>query len=187
MLSQCWKLSVRLRATATSKLPFAIFEDDGAGRRRRGRAIPAQCQTGRKTKCSYTSCGFICQLSVFFGNFTLDAARSVAKTDGIDDDAVMAALASLVSKSMLTLDTSNIATRYRLLDATRTYAQEKLAASPNAAVIAGRYACYFLDLLQDIEDGPDSTLAQLVDQFGNIRGALNGASPIEATVRSVSL
>jgi predicted ATPase/DNA-binding winged helix-turn-helix (wHTH) protein len=114
----------------------------------------------------------LCRLSAFSGNFTLDAARSVAATDETDDAAIIPALASLVAKSMLTLNTSSVSARYRLLDATRAYAQEKLAASSGADITARNHACYFLALLKRIGDGSIDDLSAIADQFGNIRGAL---------------
>jgi predicted ATPase/DNA-binding winged helix-turn-helix (wHTH) protein len=112
------------------------------------------------------------RLSVFFGNFTLEAAWSVARTEQVDDAALMAVFASLVAKSMLTLNTSNPSARYRLLDTTRVYAQEKLAASGEAEATAQRHATYFLHLLERLGDGSSENLSAIADQFGNIRGAL---------------
>ena len=114
----------------------------------------------------------LCRLSTFLGSFTLDAARSVAAKDSVDDAAVMAALASLVAKSMVTLDTSRSSARYRLLDTTRAYMQEKLAASEGVEATARRHARYFLELLERTGDEPGDTLSEIADQFGNIRGAL---------------
>jgi predicted ATPase len=114
----------------------------------------------------------LCRLSVFFGNFTLEAGWSVAKTEQVDDAALMEVFASLVAKSMLTLSTSNSSARYRLLDTTRAYAQEKLAASADAEATAERHATYFLHLLERLGDNSGENLSATADQFGNIRGAL---------------
>ncbi|MBR1119901.1 helix-turn-helix transcriptional regulator [Bradyrhizobium lablabi] len=114
----------------------------------------------------------LCRLSVFFGGFTLEAARAIARTEETDDHAVMAALASLVAKSMLTLDSSKPSARYRLLDVTRAFAQEKLAAGGKAEMMARRHACYFLELLERLGDNPDESLPAVADQFGSVRSAL---------------
>lgn len=111
------------------------------------------------------------RLSVFVGPFSLEAARSIVGFDETDDNNIMASLASLVAKSMLVLTTGPQSSRYRLLDATRAYAQEKLAARAEAAMMARRHACYFLELLEHMEDDPED-LSAITDQFGNIRGAL---------------
>ena len=112
------------------------------------------------------------RLSVFVGNFTLEAARSIAGSEETDDDAIMATLASLVAKSMLALNTGSQATRYRLLDTTRAYAQEKLAATADGRTLAQRHACYFIGLLESMGDETDPRLSEIADQVGNIRGAL---------------
>ena len=60
-----------------------------------------------------------------------------------DSAEVTEALAALVDKSLVTLDTTaNM--RYRLLDTTRAYAWQKLAESDEHARIARRHAEYFV-------------------------------------------
>ncbi|MCA1455635.1 winged helix-turn-helix domain-containing protein [Bradyrhizobium sp. BRP22] len=117
------------------------------------------------------------RVSVFAGTFTLEAARSVAGTDGADDGKVIAAVASLVAKSMLVASASGMSTRYRLLDTARAYALERLAVSTDADATARRHACYFLHLLQGIGNSSTTSpelnsFAAIADQFGNIRAAL---------------
>jgi predicted ATPase len=112
------------------------------------------------------------RLSVFSGDFTLEAARSVAAAEEADDAAIMTALAGLLAKSMLTPGTSSPTARYRLLDTTRAYAQEKLAGGPDADATARRHALYFLQLLEHVNDNSSGNLSAISDKFGNIRGAL---------------
>jgi predicted ATPase/DNA-binding winged helix-turn-helix (wHTH) protein len=112
------------------------------------------------------------RLSVFVGNFTLEAARSIAASEETDDDTIMAALASLAAKSMLTLNTGSQSTRYRLPDTTRSYAQEKLAGRADGRTMAQRHASYFLGLLESMGDETDQHLSAIADQVGNMRGAL---------------
>ena len=114
----------------------------------------------------------LCRLSVFLGDFTLEAARSVASAEEAGEAAIMAALGSLVAKSMLTLSTSTATARYRLLDTTRLYAQEKLGGGPDADVTARHHALYFLQLLERVNDSPSESLSAIGDQLSNIRGAL---------------
>jgi predicted ATPase/DNA-binding winged helix-turn-helix (wHTH) protein len=114
----------------------------------------------------------LCRLSVFFGNFTLEAARLVAAAEDPDDAMIMAALASLVGKSMLTLCTGSSSPRFRLLDTTRVYAQDKLAASADPDATARSHARYFLRLLEGVGDSSSDGLAAISDQSGNIRAAL---------------
>ncbi|WP_454631485.1 ATP-binding protein [Bradyrhizobium cenepequi] len=117
------------------------------------------------------------RVSVFAGTFTLEAARSVAGAEDADDGQVIAAVASLVAKSMLAASTSGTSTRYRLLDTARAYALERLAASMDADATARRHACYFLHLLRGIGNGSTAAseskgFAAIADQLGNIRAAL---------------
>jgi predicted ATPase/DNA-binding winged helix-turn-helix (wHTH) protein len=65
------------------------------------------------------------RLSVFAGIFTLEAARSVAAGNDVDDALVISAMDDLVAKSLVTADTSDAITHFRLLDTTRAYASEK--------------------------------------------------------------
>ncbi|MBC9876834.1 tetratricopeptide repeat protein [Bradyrhizobium sp. INPA01-394B] len=114
----------------------------------------------------------LCRLSVFVGGMTLDAARSIA-SDTEDDDAILAIIDGLAAKSMLALNTGSQPPRYRLADSTRAYAQEKLAASGDAAAISRRHACYFLDLLEKVGGKPGRDFAAVAEEFGNVRAALN--------------
>lgn len=111
------------------------------------------------------------RLSVFIGSMTLDAARSIAAGTE-DDDAILAIIDGLVAKSMLALNTGSEPPRYRLADSTRAYAQEKLAASGDAAAISRHHACYFLDLLEKVGGEASRDLAAVAEEYGNVRAAL---------------
>lgn len=67
------------------------------------------------------------RLSVFAGGWTLDAARGVISGDQIDEDAIFNELASLVDKSLVSVDFEQAEARYRMLESARQYAEEKLA------------------------------------------------------------
>jgi predicted ATPase/DNA-binding winged helix-turn-helix (wHTH) protein len=142
------------------------------------RTAPARHRTLRATiewsfnLLSKSERTILCRLSVFSGNFTLEAAQSVATTNEVDDTPMMVALAGLVSKSMLALSSGNRAVRYRLLDTTRAYALEKLATTADLDATTRRHARYFLHLLESFREGPGESLATILDQFGNIRAAL---------------
>jgi len=66
------------------------------------------------------------RLSVFAGSWTLDAAREVGSGDPIDEEAIFDELASLVDKSLVSVDFARSEPRYRMLESTRHYAVEKL-------------------------------------------------------------
>ena len=69
------------------------------------------------------------RLCAFAGEFTLQAAESVAADDDIDGKQVVVGVANLVAKSLAAADTSGATTRYRLLDTTRAYVLARLARS----------------------------------------------------------
>jgi predicted ATPase/class 3 adenylate cyclase len=69
------------------------------------------------------------RLSVFVDGFSEEGAIAAAVGDGIDAEDVMDLLILLVDKSLVNADMTGAATRYRMLEATRHYAREKLKAS----------------------------------------------------------
>jgi len=68
--------------------------------------------------------------------------------NGIDGIQIVGAVASLVAKSLVTADTNDPTTRYRLLDTTRAYALGKLMESSETDETARRHAIYFRDFLE---------------------------------------
>ena len=87
------------------------------------------------------------RLSVFAGSFTLEAARSVAGGNDDDDALIISAMVGLVTKSLVSADTSHATAHFRLLDTTRAYASQKLVESGEADRIAHRHAVYYRELL----------------------------------------
>ncbi|MEO8739069.1 MAG: winged helix-turn-helix domain-containing protein [Casimicrobiaceae bacterium] len=67
------------------------------------------------------------RLAVFAGSFRLDVAQAVASGNDLDQWAALDALAALVDKSLVQLE-GNDPPRYRLLETTRIYSSELLAA-----------------------------------------------------------
>jgi len=117
------------------------------------------------------------RLAIFVGIFTLDAARSVTTCEDIDENDIVGAVASLVSKSLVTVDSTDPTTRFRLLDTTRAYALEKLTGGGEEARTAERHANYFLEVLTS-ENGtsvasPDIGYSRVATLYlANIRAAL---------------
>jgi predicted ATPase len=117
------------------------------------------------------------KLSVFVGNFSLEAARSVASGTDANEDRVVTDLAGLVAKSLVAVDASQATTPYRLLDTTRTYARGKLIDSGDAERTSLQHAVYFLELLEQASAGPPSAsdgkvFSNFVVHLGNVRAAL---------------
>ena len=91
----------------------------------------------------------LCRLSVFAGEFSLDAAVAVA--GHADPLFAVDHVADLVAKSLVVADTSGSSVRYRLLDTTRLYGLEKLRGSGELPDTARRHAEYLRRLFAEAE------------------------------------
>ena len=116
------------------------------------------------------------RLSVFVGGFTLPMAQEVAAGDDLADADLLEALASLVAKSLVTVQAAPAAT-YRLLDTTRAYALDQLRAAGEFSVVVRRHAeLMYAQLAQARDEGSAfhqaDAYARLRDQIGNVRTAL---------------
>ncbi len=85
------------------------------------------------------------RLAVFAGGWTLEAAEAVCSFEPFEPEQIPDLLASLVDKSLVTVDFSNGEARYRFLETIRAYALEKLAASLDSAMIPRRHAEWAAD------------------------------------------
>lgn len=120
------------------------------------------------------------RLAIFPGSFTVDAAASVVCEDVIDEFAVIDLLGQLVARSLVVVDATDIATRYRLLETTRAYALEKLAEGREAGLMARRHAQYFRDLLRpapsdQMRMSNAAWRATYLPELDNVRAALDWA------------
>src|SRR5580692_9474643 len=121
----------------------------------------------------------LCRLSVFVGNFTLQAAGSVASETEVDDADVIDAVTSLVAKSLISTTVINESTYYRLLDTTRAYAAAKLAGRGEADRIARRHTIFYAKFLERDEIIQsvfgEHNLSGYALHIGNVRAALGWA------------
>ena len=92
-------------------------------------------------------------LSVFVGAFSLEAAQFVAAGNILEREQVAEAIAGLVSKSLITVETSHTGALYRLLDTTRAYILAKMLDSGERNTIARRHAIYCCEFLACAEIG----------------------------------
>jgi predicted ATPase len=69
------------------------------------------------------------RLGVFVGGFTMEAASKVAAGEALDEVQVIDAVASLVAKNLVAIEPNGEVARYRLLETTRMYALDQLAAA----------------------------------------------------------
>jgi predicted ATPase/DNA-binding winged helix-turn-helix (wHTH) protein len=115
------------------------------------------------------------RLSIFVGPFTLEAAEAIASDDELDAAQVVDAVGALVSKSLVSVGSDRTAW-YRLLDATRAYANAKLTSSDEAEPVARRHAAYFCGLLERANSSSsgrnDGAGAVPLEHLGNARAAL---------------
>src|SRR5580692_5343786 len=121
----------------------------------------------------------LCGLSVFVGNFTRQAAGSVAAETETNEAEIIDAVASLVAKSLISTTVINGSAYYRLLDATRAYAIAKLAERGEADRIARRHAIYYSKFLEHDETIQslfgEHGLSGYAPHIGNVRAALGWA------------
>jgi predicted ATPase/DNA-binding winged helix-turn-helix (wHTH) protein len=121
----------------------------------------------------------LCRLSIFVGDFTLQAICSVASDGESDELDVVASVVSLVGKSLASTNIINGSIYYRLLDTTRAYAATKLANRDEAAGIARRHASFFSEFLQRDEivqsKFGEHDLSGYALYIGNVRAALEWA------------
>jgi len=117
------------------------------------------------------------RLSVFVGDFTLEAARSVAAE--ADEASAAEAIASLLAKSLISRTELHGSTYYRLLEMARIFAQARLAERGEADRIARRHAAAFSgflahDQLVQSRFGQHD-LSAYAGHVGNVRAALEWA------------
>ncbi|MEX3842901.1 winged helix-turn-helix domain-containing protein [Paraburkholderia sp. BR10882] len=120
------------------------------------------------------------RLGIFPGIFSLASAAAVVGDENLPYPSVIDAVASLVSKSMLSANVANDPLRYRLLDTTRDYARRKLADANELDLVSRRHAGHFHDLYARVTDcwnrPPDIRwLANHIPTIDDVRAALNWA------------
>jgi predicted ATPase/DNA-binding winged helix-turn-helix (wHTH) protein len=89
------------------------------------------------------------RVAIFIGHFTLEAALAVSEEGGSDRSEIEGAVENLVNKSLLEIRITPRGMSYRLLDTTRSYALEKLAASGEHPSIAARHANLSMQLTEN--------------------------------------
>jgi predicted ATPase/DNA-binding CsgD family transcriptional regulator len=122
------------------------------------------------------------RLSAFAWSFDLAAARHVVACAQVPDDQVGDVLAALVDKSVVLLADEDAAggtggARFRLPDAVREYAAERLARGDQDWGGRQRHASWYLKLAQDlghhlVADDQPIRLARLRAEHANLRAAL---------------
>jgi len=120
------------------------------------------------------------RLGIFRSQLTLEAAVAVLEGADCPRDQVPELISQLVAKSLLQAEPSEEQVRYRLLDITRAYAREKLAASGELQQISKRHAllaCDIAELARNEWEQIDTSrwLARYGCYLADIRAALDWA------------
>jgi non-specific serine/threonine protein kinase len=124
------------------------------------------------------------RLSIFAGGFTLEGANAVMSDQGCTASALPEQIANLVAKSLVTVDGSAPAGRWRLLETIRAYALELLAQSGETEQVARRCAEFFRDLVRPAMHGSQvqptvGDMARYGREIDNVRAALDWSfSPV---------
>jgi predicted ATPase/DNA-binding winged helix-turn-helix (wHTH) protein len=118
------------------------------------------------------------RLSIFAGDFPLEAAVAVAADPGPSE--IVDHVANLVGKSLVAADPRGEGAQYRLLDTTRLYALEKLKSSGELQQIARRHAEYYCAVFAHADAESESRpqaewLAIYGRHLDNVRAGLDWA------------
>jgi predicted ATPase len=121
------------------------------------------------------------QLGIFAGSFSLEAAQQLATDERADAWTVLDHLGALVDKSLVDVDPGENP-RYRMLETTRAFALERLAAGGATSQTMRRHAEVMLDIFSRLRRDvlhripPDRGAALLAPDLDNLRAALRWAS-----------
>jgi predicted ATPase/DNA-binding XRE family transcriptional regulator len=91
------------------------------------------------------------RLSIFASSFSLETATTVCADSRLAGDDILELLSALIARSMIMVDFSRGEARYHMLEATRQYALERLAASGEREGIAQRHALSSLRVAQRLD------------------------------------
>jgi predicted ATPase/class 3 adenylate cyclase len=125
---------------------------------------------------------FLRQLSVFAGNWTLEAAEDVCSGETIESYEVLDLLSQLVNKSLVVVieHSQSGETRYRLLETIRQYGRDRLLETGGADGLRERHLAYYVKLT--VQAGPELYhsnqvfwLNKLGEDLDNLRLALEWA------------
>jgi len=93
-----------------------------------------------------------CRLAVFAGGFELDSAEGIC-AGGLEPEALLDVIASLVDKSILIREEAGDVVRYRLLDTLRDYGLERLRESGEVEEMRRKHRDWYERLASDARSG----------------------------------
>ncbi len=123
------------------------------------------------------------RLSVFAGNFGVDAVEEVCASGELSRGQIFDTVVRLVDKSVITRDDSASGednaqpTRYKMLDTIREYGAEQLTASGEVADVRNRFIARYLKMARYfgehvVDDDQLDRLRELRREHANLRAAL---------------
>ena len=123
------------------------------------------------------------RLGVFAGGWTLESAEKICADERLATWDVLDALASLVDKSLVQVDTDVHPARYRLLESAKQYSLERQEAEESYQ-LRFRHAEHFAELIEKIGlqlEGADSLilLQRIESERENIRSAFEFAMSVD--------
>ncbi|MEU6659423.1 regulator [Streptomyces sp. NPDC046821] len=117
------------------------------------------------------------RLTVFSGQFDLDAAEYICGGDGLHADDVLDVLSELIAQSVVIRDEAGSAVRYRMLDSVRAYGAEWLEALGDAGRMRRRHRDWYMGLatwceLDWFSPRQAEVAARIEVELPNLRAAL---------------
>ena len=115
------------------------------------------------------------RLAVFFGGFDVDSAQALAGDAGMERYQVLDQLTLLVDKSLVVAEDTRHGTRYRLLEAVRQYAQEKLHEAREGDDVRIRHRDHYTAMAARLDaptgDSHQLRIEQADTEIDNLRAA----------------
>jgi predicted ATPase/class 3 adenylate cyclase len=126
------------------------------------------------------------RLAVFAGSWTIEAAESICRDEGLDASEILDVLSQLVSKSLVIMQPRADGGEFRMLETVREYAQERLDNADETVAVRTRHLHWYLDLAERAEKelgGADQAtwLRRLEREYENLRAALEWSKVDEST------
>jgi predicted ATPase len=118
------------------------------------------------------------RLAIFNGGYSLRAAHAISGEDDISHTTIDEMIVNLVEKSLVTASFADDEIQYRLLETTRAYGLERLAANGEVEDVSRRHAIYFRKIFERAEaEWEARPAAEWLDDYAshidNLRAALD--------------
>jgi predicted ATPase len=112
--------------------------------------------------------------AVFADGWTIEAAAQVAS---VDEDRALELSEALARQSLVSVDSTELGPRTRMLETIRAFVAERLAARPDAAEVGRRHASYYRALAEQADrplrgTGRNQWLERLDAETGNLAAAV---------------